>query len=98
MHESCVQKLFGQMYSPIVIEPHSGRRGTSGVLKALQSEEIEVMPTLPPLCQVGHDFPDDTAEFEPVAGEPGRETDLGKVWVQVEDEMFIGRVGEETCL
>ena len=64
-------------------------------LKALQAEQVQIVPATARLHQVGHDLSNYAAELETVSGEPGGNTDLWQFWVQVEDEMLIGGIGEE---
>ena len=55
-----------------------------------------MMLTAASLRQVGHDFPHNAAEFEPMPGEPSGDTNLWQRWMQIENEMLIRGVGEET--
>ena len=45
--------------------------------------------------EVGEDLADDAAELEAVAGEAGGDDDLRRVGEQVDDEVLVGRVGEQ---
>src|SRR5205807_8960085 len=51
-----------------------------------------------PLHQVGHDLAHHRTELEAVAGEPGREGDLGMGRMAADDEVLVGTVLEEADL
>ena len=64
-------------------------------MEALQAEQLQIMPTAAGLCQVSHDLPHDTTELEAMTGKSGGDADLWQLWVQVEDEMLVWRIGKE---
>src|SRR5215212_2698143 len=79
--------------SPILRPPNSFGSG-----EPVQSQEPDVVLRRPVLGQVRHDLPDHAAELVAVSGKPGGQHHLGSVRVQVQDEVLVRTVGEETGL